>query len=92
MGAGKLADCLTTDEDGNIVIDVAKMDEGYVQGSGYVKLNGNSIEIGYDCDYSDEENGVDRGSLTLIWSGVNATTVDIPAEVRALEAEAEWAD
>ena len=92
MGAGKLADCLTTDADGNIVIDVAKMDEGYVQGSGYVKLNGNSIEIGWDFDYSDEENGVDRGRLTLIWSGVNATTVDIPAEVRALEADAEWAD
>ena len=92
MGAGKLADYLTTDAGGNIVIDAAKMDEGYVQGSGYVRLNGNSIEIGYDFDYSYEENGVDRGSLTLIWSGVNATTVDIPAEVRALEAEAEWAD
>ena len=93
MGAVELAHYLTTDTDGKIVINVAEMDEGYVQGSGYVKLTGNSIEIGYGFDYgTDDVYGVDRGSVTLIWRGVNATAVEIPGEVRALEAEAEWAD
>ena len=62
----------------------------YVEGGAYVKLNGDSLEIGYEETYSNYANWHER--VTHIISGVNATTVEIPDEVRALEAEAEWSD
>ena len=57
----------------------------------YVKLNGNSIEIGWEEEYSDEYYDT-KDTYRLVWSGVNATTIDIPADVRALEAQAEWSE
>ena len=78
---------LTTDEDGNIVLsDNIVGNADYVEGSGYVKLTGSSIEIGWSVE--DSEAAIEEYKITV--SGVNATTVEIPGEVRALEAKAEW--
>lgn len=87
-----MAQYLMSDADGNIVVNTdAFSSEYYVEGSAYVKFNGSSIEIGYDEEDSDE-NGTETTSYKITWSGVNATTADIPDEVRALEAEAEWSN
>ena len=78
---------LTTDEGGNIVLsDNIVGNADYVEGSGYVKLTGSSIEIGWSVE--DSEAAIEEHKITV--SGVNATTVEIPGEVRALEAKAEW--
>ena len=80
---------LTTDENGNIVLsDNIVGNADYVEGSGYVKLTGSSIEIGWSVE--DSEAAIEEYKITV--SGVNATTVEIPGEVRALEAKAEWSD
>ena len=92
--AVKWLEALTTDADGNIVLNDRVIMEGfesYVEGSGYVRLNGSSIEFGWEEEYSNEYDQ-QKSDYKITLSGVNATTVDIPAEVRALEAEAEWAD
>ena len=78
---------LMTDEDGNIVLSENIVgNDDYVEGSGYVKLTGSSIEIGWSVE--DSEAAIEEHKITV--SGVNATTVEIPGEVRALEAKAEW--
>ena len=92
IGALNIEQYLMTDADGNIVVNTdAFSSEYYVEGSAYAKFNGSSIEIGYDEEDS-EENGTYTTRYKMTWSGVNATTVEIPDEVRSLEAEAEWSD
>ena len=80
---------LTADENGNIVVNTDNIFGRYVEGSAYVRLLGNSLELGYIEDLSDAYS-TDVTSYKWTISGVNATTVEIPDEVRALEAEAEW--
>ena len=87
-GAGNFSGMVTEDASGELV--TVGMSGESIEGA-YVKLNGSSIEIGWEEEYSDE-NYDTKDTYRLVWSGVNATTIDIPADVRALEAEAEWAD
>lgn len=85
-----MAQYLMSDTDGNIVINNVNI-LGYVEGTGYVRLNGSNIEIGWEEEYSDED-GIRLTKYKMTWSGVNATTVEISDEIRALEVEAEWSD
>ena len=85
-GAGNFSGMVTEDANGDLV--TVGMSGESIEGA-YVKLNGSSIEIGWEEEYSDE-NYDTKGTYRFVWSGVNATTVEIPAEVRAVEAEAEW--
>ena len=83
--AVKWLEALTTDADGNIVLNDRVIMEGfesYVEGSGYVRLNGSSIEFGWEEEYSNEYDQ-QKSDYKITLSGVNATTVDIPADVRA---------
>lgn len=80
---------LTVDENGNIVVNTDNIFGRYVEGSVYVRLLGNSLELGYTEDLSDAYS-TDVTSYKWTISSVNATTVEVPDEVRALEAEAEW--
>lgn len=88
IGAKMFAIYITTDAEGNLVVDTADM-ENYIDGTAYVKFNGSSIEIGYS-QVDSNENSADRTNYKIIWSGVNSTTVDISDDVKALEASAEW--
>ena len=82
---------LTVDESGGIVVNTDNIFGRYVEGSAYVRLLGNSLELGYTEALSDAySTNVTSYKWTI--SGVNATTVEIPDEVRALESEAEWSD
>ena len=81
--------CLAIDEEGNIVPNELYISDRYVVDNAYVRFNGNSLEIGYD--YSDLYTNMVMSEKHII-SGVNATTADIPDEVRALEVEAEWSN
>ena len=85
-----ITEFLTANDKNEIIVNVPDSYVSYVEGSAYVKLNGDSLEIGYEETYSDYANWHER--VTHIISGVNATTVEIPDEVRALESEAEWSD
>ena len=85
-----MAQYLMSDTDGNIVINNVNI-LGYVEGTGYVRLNGSNIEIGWEEEYSDED-GIRLTKYKMTWSGVNATTVEISDEIRALEVEAEWSN
>lgn len=80
---------LMDDENGNIVVNTDNIFGRYVEGSAYVRLLGNSLELGYTEDLSDAYS-TDVTSYKWTISGVNATTVEIPDEIKALEAEAEW--
>lgn len=85
-----ITEFLTANDKNEIIVNVPDSYVNYVEGSAYVKLNGNSLEIGYEETYSNYAIWHER--VTHIISGVNATTVEIPDEVRALEPEAEWSD
>ena len=93
FGAGRFGDMPVKYADGKISFDHESAEnnaiDGYVKGSGYVRLDGSSIEIGWEGEHSDEY-GSYRYSCKYSWSGVNAE-VEIPADARALEAQAEWA-
>lgn len=78
---------LTTDEAGNIVVNPEEV-YGYVEGSGYVKLAGSSIEWGYET--VDEEGGTI--GTKIVFSGVNTTTASVPGDIKALEKDIEWAE
>ena len=78
---------LTTDEAGNIVVNPEEV-YGYVEGSGYVKLAGSSIEWGYETV---DEEGVTIGTK-IVFSGVNTTTASVPGNIKALEKDIEWAE
>lgn len=82
---------LATDEEGNIVFNpnAIYVSDRYVVDNAYVRFNGNSLEIGYDYSYLYTNMVM---SEKHIISGVNATTADIPDEVKALEVEAEWSN
>lgn len=90
IGAEMFGEYITTDAEGNIVVDTADM-EDYIDGSAYVKLNGRSIELGYSESYAGED-GIGTETYKMIWSNINDTTVDIPDDIKALEASAEWSD
>lgn len=94
FGAERFGDMPVKYADGKISFDHESAEnnavDDYVKGSGYVKLNGSSIEIGWEGTYSDEY-GSYRYSCKYSWSGVNAE-VEIPADARALEAQAEWSE
>ena len=82
---------LTSDADGNVIVDINAIEDeyfSYVDNTAYVNLNGKSIEFGYTVCFDDSV----LQEVSYLISGVNATTVEIPDEVRALEAEAEWSD
>ena len=93
FGVERFGDMPVKYADGKISFDHESAEnnaiDGYVKGSGYVRLNGSSIEIGWEGEHSDEY-GSYRYSCKYSWSGVNAK-VEIPADARALEAQAEWA-
>ena len=82
-----LSGIVTTDPNGNLMVT----EDTLIEGTDYVKLNGTSIKIGWDVKYSDEEYDTII-KHKFVWSGVNATTIEIPAEVKAMEAQAVWAD
>ena len=82
-----LSGYVTADPNGNLMVT----EDTLIEGTDYVKLNGTSIEIGWDVKYSDEEYDAIK-KHKLVWSGVNATTIEIPAEVKAMESQAVWAD
>ena len=82
-----LSGYVTTDPNGNLMV----AEDTLIEGTDYVKLNGTSIEIGWDVKYSDEEYDTII-KHKFVWSGVNATTIEIPAEVKAMESQAVWAD
>lgn len=84
-----------TEKDGKIVFDEERMiseSDDYVAGSGYVNLNGTSIEVGFETSGRGVGNyGV--YAKKYIISGVNATTVTIPDYIKAAEKDAvlsEW--
>lgn len=82
---------LTSDADGNVTVDINAIEDeyfSYVENTAYVNLNGKSIEFGYTVRFDDSVSQ----EVSYLISGVNTTTVEIPDEVRALEAEAEWSD
>ena len=85
-----ITEFLTANDKNEIIVNVPDSYVNYVEGSAYVKLNGDSLEIGYEETYSNYAIWHER--VTHIISGVNATTVEVPDEVRALESEAEWSD
>lgn len=85
----EIEELLTVDESGGIVVNTDNIFGRYVEGSAYVRLLGNSLELGYTEDLSDAYS-TDVTSYKWTISGVNATTVEIPDEIKALEAEAEW--
>ena len=93
MGIYFISGLVAEDESGNIVVMIDNINSDIIEGTAYVRLNGSSIEIGWEENIYDEEGGYDsRATVKYTWSGVNATTIDIPADVRALEADAEWED
>lgn len=81
-----------TEKDGRIVFDEERMiseSDDYVAGSGYVNLNGTSIEVGFETSGRGVGNyGV--YAKKYIISGVNATTVTIPDYIKAAEKDAVW--
>ena len=82
-----LSGIVTTDPNGILMVT----EDTLIEGTDYIKLNGTSIEIGWDVKYSDEEYDTII-KHKFVWSGVNATTIEIPAEVKAMESQAVWAD
>lgn len=93
MGIYFISSLVTEDESGNIVVMIDDINGDIIEGTAYVRLNGSSIEIGWEENIYDDEGRYDsRATVKYTWSGVNATTIDIPADVRAAEADAEWAD
>ena len=93
MGIYFISGLVAEDESDNIVVMTDDINSDIIEGTAYVRLNGSSIEIGWEENIYDEEGGYDsRATVKYTWSGVNATTIDIPADVRALEADAEWED
>lgn len=88
LGVEIFSEYTTTDADGDIIVKTVDM-ENYVDGTAYVKLNGNSIEIGFELKYFDEY-GESVENARFTWSGLNNTTVDIPDDVKAMEASAKW--
>ena len=93
FGVERFGDMPVKYADGKISFDHESAENnainGYVKGSGYVKLVGSSIEIGWSYEDPDDlGDAIEKHKFSI--SGVNTTTVEIPDEVRALEAEAEW--
>ena len=78
---------LLTEKDGKVVFNEAEAREGYVAGSGYVVLEGDVLRIGYK-----EQGGTMAQEYKYRISGVNATTVTVPAEIAAEKANASWQD
>lgn len=77
-----------TEKDGKIVFDEERLTatgESCVTGSGYIRLNGTSIEVGYKVN--NNEGIVER---RYVISDVNATTVTIPDYIKAAEKDAVW--
>ena len=87
LGAGLILSYVTTDANGNMIVTGDGAD--IIEGTAYIKLNGSSMEIYWEQRYVDEDYDI-KQIYKYTYSGVNATTVEIPDEVRALEAEAEW--
>ena len=75
------------EKDGKIVFNEDYAGESYVAGSGYVRLNGTSIEMGYK---SNSSGGIVEDRYVI--SDVNATTVVIPDYIKAVEKTAPWAE
>ena len=86
-----IADCVTTDQNGELVVTEDVLGDTFIEGTDYVKLNGSSIEIGWDKKYSDGEYDTTM-KCKYVWGGVNATTIEIPSEIKALEAQTDWGD
>ena len=91
MGIYFISGLVAEDESGNIVVRIDDINSDIIEGTAYVRLNGSNIEIGWEENIYDGEGGYDsKATVKYTWSGVNATAIDVPADVRALEAEAEW--
>ena len=76
---------MLTEKDGKVVFNEAEAPEGYVAGSGYVVLEGSVLRIGYK-----EESETSAQEFEYRISGINATTVTVPAEIAAEKANASW--
>ena len=74
---------LLTEEDGKIVPDF----DSPLDGTVYVRLEGNRIVIGMSY-----ENDNEKETVEYVWSKVNTTDVVIPEEMKDLAADADWAD
>ena len=74
---------LLTEEDGKIVPDF----DSPVDGTVYVRLEGDRIVIGMSY-----ENDNEKETVEYVWSKVNTTDVVIPEEMKDLAADADWAD
>ena len=79
---------MLTEKDGKVVFneaEAAEALEGYVAGSGYVALEGSVLRIGYK-----DESETSTQEFEYRISGINATTVTVPAEIAAEKANASW--
>ena len=76
---------MLTEKDGKVVFNEAEAPEGYVAGSGYVVLEGSVLRIGYK-----DESETSAQEFEYRISGINATTVTVPAEIAAEKANASW--
>ena len=76
---------MLTEKDGKVVFNEAEVSEGYVAGSGYVALEGSVLRIGYK-----DESETSAQEFEYRISGINATTVTVPAEIAAEKANASW--
>ena len=83
----EMIEYMLTEKDGKVVFNEAEAREGYVAGSGYVVLEGDVLHIGYK-----ERGGAMAQEYEYRISGINATTVTIPAEIAAEKANASWQD
>ena len=75
---------LLTEENGKIVIDP---EVAIYYTDLYLRLEGDRLVIGY-IEVHDNE----RYTYEYVWSKVNATYVNVPEEMKALAADAGWAD
>ena len=86
-------DCLK-EVDGKIVFNEKNTlvdSEDYVEGSGYVRLNGNCLEYGYrEIEEYDGETTIYDRAMTL--SLVNAYSFEITPELKEAEKTATWVD
>ena len=75
---------LLTEENGKIVIDP---EVAIYYTDLYLRLEGDRLVIGFSRIYNNE-----KETIEYVWSKVNATDVVIPEEMKALAADADWAD
>lgn len=78
-------DYFMADENGKITVNEEFIGDNYT-----FKMLGDRMELIYTEEYENEAGQVERVEITYVYSGINATSFDIPEKIRAKEADAEW--